>query len=92
MRVIDLDLASRLSIRGKLLLIGLLTSVVALLLAGAAFVAYEHLRHEDPVVIEVMLNPDGRIWLDRLGEGLADSGANLSAADGERPHFPRLWG
>ncbi|WP_420145442.1 P-type conjugative transfer ATPase TrbB [Sphingobium sp.] len=39
---------------------------------------------DDPVVIEVMLNPDGRIWVDRLGEGLVDSGANLSAADGER--------
>lgn len=39
---------------------------------------------EDPVVIEVMLNPDGRVWVDRLGEGLADTGANLTAADGER--------
>lgn len=39
---------------------------------------------EDPVVIEVMLNPDGRIWVDRLGEGLAETGANLTAADGER--------
>ena len=23
---------------------------------------------EDPTVIEVMLNPDGRIWIDRLSE------------------------
>ncbi len=39
---------------------------------------------EDPAVIEVMLNPDGRIWVDRLSEGLADTGERLSAADGER--------
>ena len=26
---------------------------------------------EEPAVIEVMLNPDGRLWVDRLGEGLA---------------------
>jgi Flp pilus assembly CpaF family ATPase len=24
---------------------------------------------EDPSVIEVMLNPDGRIWIDRLTDG-----------------------
>ena len=39
---------------------------------------------EDPSVVEVMLNPDGRIWIDRLSEGLADTGEMLSAADGER--------
>ncbi|WP_260929135.1 P-type conjugative transfer ATPase TrbB [Novosphingobium sp. 9] len=38
----------------------------------------------DPGVIEVMLNPDGRLWVDRLSSGMADSGAQLSAADGER--------
>ena len=38
----------------------------------------------DPQVIEVMLNPDGRLWVDRLGAGLADSGMTLSPADGER--------
>ena len=38
----------------------------------------------DPAVIEVLLNPDGRIWIDRLREGLADSGATMSAQDGER--------
>lgn len=38
----------------------------------------------DPQVIEVMLNPDGRLWVDRLGEGIADSGISLAAADGER--------
>ncbi len=39
---------------------------------------------EDPGVVEVMLNPDGRLWVDRLTEGLTDTGERLSAADGER--------
>jgi type IV secretion system protein VirB11 len=39
---------------------------------------------EDPRVIEVMLNPDGRLWIDRLSEGLADTGERMSPADGER--------
>ncbi|AWC24846.1 MULTISPECIES: P-type conjugative transfer ATPase TrbB [Hyphomicrobiales] len=47
---------------------------------GAAIARYL----EDPAVVEVMLNPDGRIWVDRLSEGLADTGEMMSAADGER--------
>jgi Flp pilus assembly CpaF family ATPase len=39
---------------------------------------------EDPAIIEVMLNPDGRIWIDRLTDGLADTGEFLAPADGER--------
>ncbi len=39
---------------------------------------------EDAAVVEVMLNPDGRIWIDRLSEGLSDTGERLSPADGER--------
>ncbi len=39
---------------------------------------------EDPAIVEVMLNPDGRLWIDRLSTGLADTGDRLSAADGER--------
>jgi type IV secretion system protein VirB11 len=39
---------------------------------------------DDPAVIEVMLNPDGRLWVDRLGAGIADTGERLSPADGER--------
>ncbi len=39
---------------------------------------------EDPAVAEVMLNPDGRLWTDRLSEGLSDTGAVLTPADGER--------
>jgi type IV secretion system protein TrbB len=39
---------------------------------------------EDPSVVEVMLNPDGRLWIDRLSEGLSETGATLLPADGER--------
>lgn len=38
----------------------------------------------DPSVIEVMLNPDGRLWVDRLGEGISDTGRSMAPADGER--------
>jgi type IV secretion system protein TrbB len=38
----------------------------------------------DPAIVEVMLNPDGRIWVDRLSEGLAETGEVLCAGDGER--------
>ncbi|RWJ32108.1 P-type conjugative transfer ATPase TrbB [Mesorhizobium sp.] len=39
---------------------------------------------DDPAIVEVMLNPDGRLWIDRLAEGLADTGEQLAPADGER--------
>ena len=39
---------------------------------------------EDPAIVEVMLNPDGRLWIDRLSQGLSDTGERLTAADGER--------
>jgi P-type conjugative transfer ATPase TrbB len=39
---------------------------------------------QDASVIEVMLNPDGRLWIDRLKGGLEDTGERLSVADGER--------
>ena len=38
----------------------------------------------DPSIVEVMLNPDGRIWVDRLAGGLEDTGERLTAEDGER--------
>ncbi len=42
-------------------------------------------RHlEDPSVVEVMLNPDGRLWVDRLLEGLSDTGEQLSPTTSER--------
>ncbi|MBY4893494.1 P-type conjugative transfer ATPase TrbB [Rhodobacteraceae bacterium N5(2021)] len=39
---------------------------------------------QDPSVVEVMLNPDGRIWLDRLSDGMSDTGTQFSPRDGER--------
>lgn len=39
---------------------------------------------DDQGVVEIMLNPDGRLWLDRLTTGLEDTGARLSSEDGER--------
>jgi len=39
---------------------------------------------EDPDVVEVMLNPDGALWIDRLSSGRTATGESLSAADGER--------
>lgn len=39
---------------------------------------------EDPDVVEIMLNPDGTLWVDRLSTGRAPLGASLSEGDGER--------
>lgn len=39
---------------------------------------------DDPAIVEVMLNPDGRLWADRLSGGLMDTGETVSASDGER--------
>ncbi|MFT8471306.1 P-type conjugative transfer ATPase TrbB [Acetobacter persici] len=42
-------------------------------------------RHlADPAIIEVMLNPDGRLWIDRLSGGLSDTGDRIMPADAER--------
>ena len=38
----------------------------------------------DPLVVEVMVNPDGALRLDRLGEGRSDTGVRLEAAQVER--------
>src|SRR3954466_1946127 len=38
----------------------------------------------DPLVTEVMVNPDGALRLDRLGEGRSDSGIRLDPARVER--------
>ena len=39
---------------------------------------------DDPAIVEVMLNPDGRLWVDRLAGGLSNTREYLSPADGER--------
>src|SRR5579864_2447335 len=47
---------------------------------GAAIASYL----EDPSIVEIMLNPDGRLWIDRLARGLEDTGCRVSPADAER--------
>jgi type IV secretion system protein TrbB len=39
---------------------------------------------EDPGIVEIMLNPDGRLWIDRLSGGLEDTGSRIAPADAER--------
>lgn len=39
---------------------------------------------DDRDVIEIMLNPDGHLWLDKLGVGRIDTGSTLSSDEGER--------
>ncbi len=38
----------------------------------------------DPLVVEIMVNPDGVLRLDRLGEGRIETGARLEPAEAER--------
>lgn len=37
----------------------------------------------EPDVVEALINADGALWLDRVGQGLVATGARLSAADRE---------
>jgi P-type conjugative transfer ATPase TrbB len=37
----------------------------------------------DPSVIEIILNPDGKLWLDVLGEGMHDTGERISPGKAE---------
>jgi len=39
---------------------------------------------EDPMVLEIMVNPDGALRLDRLGEGRSDTGMRFDPAQVER--------
>ena len=47
---------------------------------GPAIAAYL----EDPSIVEVMLNPDGRLWIDRLSGGLEATGIVITRTDAER--------
>jgi type IV secretion system protein TrbB len=38
----------------------------------------------DPEIVEIMVNPDGRLWLDRLGAGRSEAGTDFPAAQIER--------
>ncbi|WP_374762592.1 P-type conjugative transfer ATPase TrbB [Komagataeibacter xylinus] len=39
---------------------------------------------DDPSIVEVMLNPDGRLWIDRLAGRMEDTGTRITPADAER--------
>ena len=38
----------------------------------------------DPTVLEVMVNPDGKLWIDRAAQGRADTGERIGGAEAER--------
>ncbi|MEG3156224.1 P-type conjugative transfer ATPase TrbB, partial [Sphingomonas sp. RB1R13] len=38
----------------------------------------------DPLVVEIMVNPDGALRLDRLGEGRSDTGVRMAPDQVER--------
>jgi type IV secretion system protein VirB11 len=39
---------------------------------------------DNPNIAEIMLNADGRLWVDRLDGGMADTGERLTASQAER--------
>ena len=39
---------------------------------------------DDPAVVEIMINPDGRLWIERHGSGRTESGLIVTAGDVER--------
>ncbi len=41
-------------------------------------------RLDDPGVAELVVNPDGRVWLDRFGSGLVNAELSGASADAER--------
>jgi type IV secretion system protein VirB11 len=49
-----------------------------------AFGAVIEAALSDDSVIEVMVNPDGRVWIDRVGEGRVDMATNLRPSETER--------
>jgi len=38
----------------------------------------------EPAVVEVMVNPDGKLWIDRLGEGRNAAGVQIYPSETER--------
>lgn len=38
----------------------------------------------DETIVEIMLNPDGAVWIDRLGAGRSNTGVVMNPADGQR--------
>ena len=39
---------------------------------------------DDPAIVEVMVNPDGKIWIDAHGDGRMETGTIMPAAEAER--------
>lgn len=39
---------------------------------------------DDPFVTDVMVNPDGKLWLDKAGDGRTDTGSIVNADEAER--------
>ncbi len=39
---------------------------------------------DDPAVIEIMVNPDGKLWLDKLTTGMVDTGVVITPQQAER--------
>ncbi len=39
---------------------------------------------DDPKTIEIMVNPDGKLWLDKLGKGRFDTKTRLTPSEAER--------
>ena len=39
---------------------------------------------DDPAIVEVMVNPDGKIWIDAHGDGRMETGTVMPAAEAER--------
>ena len=39
---------------------------------------------DDPAVVEIIINPDGRLWIERHGSGRSESGLVVTAGDVER--------
>lgn len=38
---------------------------------------------DDPRVVEILLNPDGQLWVERAGEGMSPTGVTIRAPDAE---------
>ena len=49
-----------------------------------AFGDHIRLGLQDPRVVDVLVNPDGRLWLDHHGSGRSDTGHVISASETER--------
>ena len=49
-----------------------------------AFGPVIHTSLQDPLVTDILVNPDGRLWIDKVGDGRTTSGTTLPSEDIER--------